>query len=272
MAFNPHITLETPKWIWTEYNEIKVSPEDLAKTKKGTGDGLYGPFSPKNTVGNIKSNKEFENNKSENLKTFITDIHKDIKNKEGFKEKFKDFDFSIIENKESGSESEFKSEFLNKVGSNYSEGLDTERQLSEAIIETRVQILKECKNLNIESETFKTAIANIESWNILEQLEWIESLYVLAYSNEWVLWAKVLSNYKEKRKKKLEKKWIKIEEEIVLAKKNNNQEKLIELNKEKEKIIKEMSELTLRKDWKKVEWWSVFKATKIDTTSSSTEK
>jgi hypothetical protein len=269
MTFNTHINLETPRWILEkEPNKPTVSPEDLAKTKKETGDSLYGPFTP--SPIDTTDNKEFKNNKSENLKTFITDIHKDIKNKEGFKEKFEDFDFSIIENKES--ESEFKSEFLNKVGSNYSEGLDTERQLSEAIIETRVQILKECKNLDIESETFKTAISNIESWNILEQLEWIESLYVLAYSNEWVLWAKVLSNYKEKRKKKLEKKWIKIEEEIVLAKKNNNQEKLIELNKEKEKIIKEMSELTLRKDWKKVEWWSVFKATKIDTTSSNVEK
>jgi hypothetical protein len=132
--------------------------------------------------------------------------------------------------------------------------------------------LKECKNLDIESETFKTAISNIESWNILEQLEWIESLYVLAYSNEWVLWAKVLSNYKEKRKEKLIKKWIEIEKEIVLAKKDNNQEKLIELNKKKNEIINQMSELTWIKDWKNVEWWDIFKATKMETPSSNTEK
>jgi hypothetical protein len=83
----------------------------LNTTKKDTRDVLYGPFTSKNT---ITSNKEFENNKSKNLEKLISDINKDITNKEGFKEKFKNFDFSIIENKESGSE--FKSEFLNKVG------------------------------------------------------------------------------------------------------------------------------------------------------------
>ena len=247
-----------------EYNSKVVSKDDLNTTKKDTRDVLYGPFTPKNT---ITSNKESENNKSKNLEKLISDINKDFKDKEGFKEKFKYFDFSIIENKESGSE--FKSEFLNKVGWNYLEGLDTETQLSEAITKTSLQILDECKNLNTKSETYKVAMSNIKSWNILEQLEWIETLYMLAYNNEWKLSKTITKAYKDKKTKILKEEFKKVETELKTLEDMSNKTDA-DINKQKKLTLEYNSIIKVAGDllWE----WDIFVVTKLDINPSNTEK
>lgn len=182
------------------------------------------------------------------------------------------FDFEIDSN-------DFNSEVLNKIWKNYLKfpdnewNFDIKKDFATAVLGTKNEILSDVQNIPLDSETFKVAIRNINSTDINKQLEWIESLYVLAYSQtEWVLWSKVLNSYKKKRKDKLKKEWKKIQEELLTAEENNNQEKLIELNKRKNEIINEMSELTWVKDWKKLESWDIFKATKLETASSNTEK
>jgi len=160
----------------------------------------------------------------------------------------------------------FENEALNKVGKNYLKipdsnwNFDIQKDFSTAIKTTKNEILKEVKNIKKDSETYKQAIKNINSWNLKKQLEWINSLYILAYSNEWILGKKSLDKYKNNRKKQLIEEAKKLEQTLQQQKLNEQQTK--QLEKRKEEIKKELSEITGIKNWKKIEGWDIFKATK----------
>ncbi len=160
----------------------------------------------------------------------------------------------------------FENEIFNKIGKNYLKipdsnwVFDIEQDFSTAILTTKNEILKEVKNIKKDSETYRQAIKNINSWNLKKQLEWIESLYILAYSNEWVLWKKTIEAYKNSRKKTLIKEALKIEQTLQQQKLTEQEKEQIE--QKKEQIKEELSEITWIKDWKKIEWGDIFKATK----------
>lgn len=156
----------------------------------------------------------------------------------------------------------FEMEFLNKIWENYVNfpdwdwNIDYQKDLQTAILKTRSDIISEVKNINLDSQTYKTAIKNIDSWDLKTQIEGIESLYILAYSNEWVLWKTQIDTYKEKRKNRLIQEGIKLENEIETAKQSNNTKLQEKLELKKQEIIKEISEITWILDWKKV--WDIF--------------
>jgi len=248
MSYNPFAGLE----------KISATPSFPSQTNipKQT---MYGTFDN----SEISERQEQLNNKSENLRNCILDIDT-IKNNS----KLEEFDFSIIEG-------EFEGEVLNKIWGNYIKNpnengeFDIEVDFSLAILETRNEILKECANIKTDSETYKVAIKNIESWDIEKQLEWIESLYILAYSNEWTLWKTTLDKYKRNKKKQLKSKFDKVKSELEVlediinkTKEQKNKEKKLTL--EYNSIIRESQELL----WE----WDVFKASKLDLNTWNTEK
>ncbi len=151
---------------------------------------------------------------------------------------------------------------LNIIWSNYIDipwkdwNIDKQKNLSVAIEMWKNEILNKVKNIKIDSQTYKTAIVNIDSWNLKKQLEWINSLYYLAFSSEWKLWAKdSLKLYKGKRKKELISDANILEQKIQLALKNNNTDEFKKLDKQKDVIINEADELNV---------WEVFESWKID--------
>ena len=168
----------------------------------------------------------------------------------------------------------FEDEVLNKIWEHYIEFKDNnwekdiESDLSTAILQTQNEILSEVKNLKTDSETYKKAIENINSWDLKKQLDWIESLYYLAYSQEWKLAKASLSKFKEKKKKKLIEKYQEIEKQINSLEQNKQKtleqkQKLEQLKAQKESIIKQAKEIDDK--------WDIFKATKLDKASSSKE-
>lgn len=174
-------------------------------------------------------------------------------------------------------ETEFNNEVLNKIGKNYLKfpdkdwNFDIKEDFSTAIISTKNEILNNVENIRITSETYKVAIKNINSWDINKQMEWIENLYMLAYSNEWTLWKTTLSKFKIEKEKKLKIEAIKIEKELN-SELTKNEEEIDNLNKRKKEIIAEMQELTWIKNWEKVEWWSLFaKVDKIEVNKENIE-
>jgi hypothetical protein len=252
-------SIETPKEPLVNQNWEEIEAD---------GAWIFWKFEAPETPEQEKSKKERQeqlNNKSENLKNCILDISKI----ESIPE-LESFDFTTVE-------SEFESEVLNKIWGNYlktpneSGEFDIEVDFSTAILETRNEILKECANVNIDSETYKVAIRDIKSGDIEKQLEWIESLYILAYSNEWTLWKTTLDKYKKSKQKKLEDEAKKIEKQLNSEGVKNNKDILDKLNKRKQEIINEMSEMTWFKDWKQVEDWDIFKASKIESNSERAE-
>ncbi|MDD3793251.1 MAG: hypothetical protein PHI37_00360 [Candidatus Gracilibacteria bacterium] len=181
-------------------------------------------------------------NKKENLSNMIGDTKKIPE--------FSDFKL--------GKDGTFEMEFLNKIGENYVNfpdgdgNIDYQKDLQTAILKTRSDIISEVKNINLDSQTYKTAIKNIDSGDLKTQIEGIESLYILAYSNEGVLGKTQIDTYKEKRKNRLIQEGIKLENEIETAKQSNNTKLQEKLELKKQEIIKEISEITGILDGKKV--------------------
>ena len=128
--------------------------------------------------------------------------------------------------------------------------INKKEDISTAIEVTSKDILNEIKNIP-ECQTKETALKNISSWNLSKQIEWINSLYVLAYSNEWKLAKKEFNIYKEKRKKEIIKEANIVDANLKLAEKNNNQNELKNLEKQMDALINEAKELTK---------WEVFEA------------
>ncbi len=233
---------------WTEVlnnsNGITQTTEDLLASTNL--DGL--------SEEKLLERQENLKNKSKNLDTLIRDIET-IKNLDSLYSL--DIDLAT-------EEKSFNSEVLNKIWWNYLKTplenweFDLEADFSMAILETKAEIIDECANIKMDSETYKVAIRNIESGDIKRQLEWIESLYYLAYSNEWKLWKASLDKFKNKKKQRLIDEGRKIDEKLQLAINQKNEKEL--LNKRKQEIIMELSEMTWIKDWEKVEWWDVFTA------------
>lgn len=159
---------------------------------------------------------------------------------------------------------------LNIIWGNYIDipwkdwNIDKQKNLSVAIKIWKNKILNKVKNIKVDTQTYKTAIANIDSWNFKKQLEWINSLYYLAFSSEWKLWAKdSLKLHKDKRKKEIINNANILEQKIQKALKSNDTEKIKILNKQKDNIIKEAEELNT---------WDIFKSWEIDTISDSEPK
>ncbi len=159
---------------------------------------------------------------------------------------------------------------LNIIWGNYIDipwkdwNIDKQKNLSVAIKIWKNKILNKVKNIKVDTQTYKTAIANIDSWNLKKQLEWINSLYYLAFSSEWKLWAKdSLKLHKDKRKKEIINDANILEQKIQKALKSNDTEKIKILNKQKDNIIKEAEELNT---------WDIFKSWEIDTISDSEPK
>ena len=163
----------------------------------------------------------------------------------------------------------FDNGVLNRIWGNYidipdaSWKIDVAKNISTSIQITKNEILKEAKNVKPDSQTYKTAIANIESWNLQKQLEWINSLYYLAFSSEGKLWAKEsLSIHKNKRKKELINDANVLEDKIQIALNNNNQEELKKLDIQKDIIIFEVEELVK---------WDIFESGELDKMEESLE-
>ncbi len=156
----------------------------------------------------------------------------------------------------------FDNGVLNRIWDNYidipdsSWKIDVEKNISISIEVAKNEILKEAKNVKPDSQTYKTAIANIESWDLKKQLEWINSLYYLAFSSEWKLWAKdSLNAHKNKRKKELISDANILDAKQQIALNNNNTEEFKKLDKQKDIIISEVKELVK---------WEIFEASDFD--------
>ena len=204
---------------------------------------------------------------TENINNFWEDIEN--------LEEFENYDINL------DSEWLFDIDILNLIWKNYLRFNDIEWNssnlennsnikwdISTAIKLTQNNILQEIKNIPKTSQTYKTALINISSWNLEKQLEWINSLYVLAYSNEWTLWKKDFDNYIAKRKGELMIEATKISFLIWSAKENNNQRELEALKKRKIAIIGEANEITLGEDIKS---WDIFNSWELDKNSDKSE-
>lgn len=206
------------------------------------------------TFFNLESS---ENNREENLVELRNDSKELAKSSLLW-----DFDFSIEQNN-------FNSEVLNKIWKNYLKfpdengKFDVVEDLWVAINTTKIQILKDVKNIPVNTETYKVAIKNIESNDIKKQLEWIESLYVLAYSKEWELWT-TLDKYKKKKKKKLIEEFEKLNKEFDhLA----EQKATEDINKRKKEINKRITEIW--NEANEIEAWDIFEAWDVDKINNS---
>lgn len=194
-------------------------------------------------------NKKLEwENKDKN----IIDFSEDIKNID----EFKDYDKSMEDWKFAHNNWNFN--ILNIIWENYikipdkQNNSDPKQDISTAIEITKNNILKEIKNLPVDSQTYKTAIENIKSGNLKQQIEWINSLGILAYSREWKLAKKEINSYKEQRKKELQNKAMKITKQLIEARKSNDTKRIEKLELEKQKIIDEANEI---ESWDIFEWW-----------------
>lgn len=161
----------------------------------------------------------------------------------------------------------FESDILNIVWRNYLNipNNNWENNYSEnillAIELTSQEINTEVKNINTSSQTYITSKEKIESWNLKQALEWIESLYILAYSSEWKIWSKVEKYITYRRKKIIEEANI-LDTQILEAQKNKNNDLIEKLNKKKQELILESSEITWIKERECV--WDIFSAWFMD--------
>lgn len=216
--------------------KINLENKDIKPEDKQTIEWFIKNLDPKNKVNNISNLKEDSKNIPE-----LKDNY-EIKTKDDW----------------------FEAEVLNKIWWNYIKFPDKdmknnpEADLQTAIKTTKNEILTEVKNIKYDSETYKTAIKNINSWDLKTQLEWINSLYALAYSNEWTLTKKSIESYKEKRKEEIKNHAIELENQIKEAWKNGNKWELKKFELKKQELKNELSEITWIKEWKKVEWWDIF--------------
>lgn len=221
---------------WLNWSEIDINPLDIGEEDKELIKSFFDSY------------KKIEN-KKENLDNMLWDIKK-IPELKDFN-LWKDWNFEL--------------DFLNKVWESYVSfpskdwKVDHSKDLQTAILKTKVDISSEVKNIIVDSQTYRTAMKNIDSWNIKDQLEWIESLYTLAYSNEGILWKAQIDWYKKRRLDSLEQKALKIEKEIQLSIKSKNTKEQKKLEKMKKEIIQEVSEITWIKEWKKI--WDIFSNT-----------
>ncbi|MCD5385236.1 hypothetical protein LRZ95_01055, partial [Candidatus Gracilibacteria bacterium] len=237
--------------------EKNISIDNLALNKDGkidinAIDGLS--INDKEMLNGLLVNLEGENKMQNiiNLGEIINDIPE-----------FDDF------NKEMG-DNGFDDGVLNIIGGNYIDipgkdgNIDKQKNLSVAIKIGKNKILNKVKNIKVDTQTYKTAIANIDSGNLKKQLEGINSLYYLAFSSEGKLGAKdSLKLHKDKRKKEIINNANILEQKIQKALKSNDTEKIKILNKQKDNIIKEAEELKAG---------DIFKSGEIDTISDSEPK
>ena len=215
-------------------------------------------------------------------KTILTKLLSKINNKENKIEHFNDFktdsskfwsipwlwdyDFWLDQNWN------FNIEALSKVSKNYIQfpekewNRDFKADLSTAIISTKNEILINVKNIKINTITYETAIKNINSDDIKKQLEWINSLYTLAYSNEWTLAKVKVDMYREMRKDELisEYKRLNLEVELLRTKEET------EGNKQKIKVLKD--EITIIwNEAKEIDSWEIFNSSDFDTGSGNND-
>jgi len=238
------------------------------------GAGIYWKFDPEKAKKQKEQTKTPEEIQKEKKK-LKEELSKTVRNFNNFKsdvdafkkiEWLEKYDFQIEWDW-------FKNEVLNKIWKNYLKTetkewtYDVEKDLQKAIFETKNQIEEEVVNLPKTSETYKVAIKQIQSWDIEQQLKWIETLYVLAYSWEWKFAKKKLDKYKEKQKKNLIEEYQKVQKEIEELKKQTEtqktKQKLEELQKQKESIEKQAKEL---------EAWDIFEAWENDKISAAKEQ
>lgn len=159
----------------------------------------------------------------------------------------------------------FESDILNIVWKNYLNipNKNWEISYSEnmlfAIELTSQEINTKVKNINTTCQTYITSKEKIESWNLTQALEWIESLYILAYSWEWKIWSKVLDKYKRERLKKIKEEANILDTQVSEAQRNNNNDLIEKLNKKKQELVLESSEITWIKErecvWDIFTWW-----------------
>lgn len=201
----------------------------------------------------------FVNIEWENRAQNITNFWDNIKELQ----EFEDFDLSI-------GDEWFENSVLNRIGANYISipnkdwNVDTRKNVSTAIEIAKNEIVNEAKNIRPESQTYITAMANIEWWNLKQQLEWINSLYYLAFSWEWKLWSKdSLKVHKNKRTKELINDAKELEIQIQVALDKGDNEKFLKLDKQKDIIISEADELVK---------WDIFASWELDTMVEQSEK
>ncbi len=185
----------------------------------------------------------------ENIKKFSSDI--------AWIEEFGDYETNL------DNDWRFESNVLNLVWENYIQiewqngELDKTWDILTAIQTTKNDILTNIKNIPKETQTYKTAIANISSWDLKKSLEWISSLYILSYSNDWKLAkkGKEVLNHKNKRKKELIEEAKQVTIDLSNAKQKNDQEKIKKFTKQKNEIIAEARD---------IESWDIFEAGDLD--------
>jgi len=162
----------------------------------------------------------------------------------------------------------FEDWVLNKIWENYLQmpnkdwDIDVKKNVSLAIEMAKNQICLETKNFNRDSQSYKTAVLNIESWNLKKQLEWINSLYYLAYSKEWIIWNKELKNHIDKRKDEIKKEVADLTFEIKKKESLNidNTDEIQKLKDIRSDFIKEAQE---------IDKWEIFKPTELDAISDT---
>lgn len=183
-----------------------------------------------------------EENKEENISNFSKRVEEsDI---------FKSYDTKLEDWK-------FQSSVLNVIWSHYIEvpknSLNENIELS--INSAKNSILSDFKNINRNTKTFEISIEKIESWSIEDMISWLETLNNLAVSTSWKFSKKKLDWIKKREKSKIKKEAILVNNELEIAKTNNNYEKIKKLEKEKQSLIQRAEELTS---------WDIFEAGEID--------
>lgn len=200
----------------------------------------------------------------DNKKQNLIDFSSDIKSLD----EFSSFNINIDKNWS------FESEVLNMIWKNYikipdfENNIDSKFDISTAIKITSKDIINDVKNIP-DCQTLDTALKNIWSWDLNEQLEWINSLYVLAFSSEWKLAKKEVNSYKEKRKKEIIKEANILDKNLKIAEESSNKNEIDKLESQKEELIKEAKELT---SWEVFESWDFDKVSDKDPLSNLENK
>jgi len=202
-------------------------------------------------------NNSFKKIESTNKKSNLETLQKDIKLLKN-KEYLNSFNLEIKDWK-------YESEVLNMIWWNYIEfptienKKEIEEDLKVAITLTKNEIERKYTNLSRDSESYNTAIKNIDSDDLKKQMQWIESLYILWSSKAWELWKTrvVLDRHIEKRKNELIEEFKKLHTELKKLNENSEQ------NKEKIKNIKEEIK-NISDEANEIEAWDIFEASEIE--------
>lgn len=259
-----------PEWTQVESIEDRTIPDNISKKKEYP---LIEKFLDKKWIyiSNFKLNKDWnidiyaiewlEIKDRIELEWLINNLNESNQDANilDFAKVIKEVEILKNENTSMDNDWHFEEAILNLIGEKYLSIPENtiEENISLAIELKRNGILSDVKNLKIDTQTYKTAIENINSENLEKQIRWLKSLHILAYSGEWKYWKKQIELYKyvSERQIQLEEKYSQLQNKLKLAKEKWETEKASKIEDEIKAIENEAIE---------IESWDIFEAWETD--------